>query len=271
MYRLEREEFVRYPYVALWALLAFQAGFLNAIGFLTCGRYVSHVTGVGTQVGVALGEQDGWFALELLGFPFFFILGAFLSGFFISARIERRLRPHYGFVTFLLPVAILILMLGGAHGYFGPFGEQLIRARDFVLLYSLSFVCGLQNGCFAALTRGQIRTTHLTGISTDIGTDFARLWFGGLEGAERRLTRKVNVSRIATFFSFAVGSVGAVHLGGAWGYWSLVVPLLTALMAWFVIQAISHTLDLRSRSADQPPASQILAKYSEHGPQNHPA
>ena len=104
MYRLEREEFIETPYVSLWSLLGFQAGFVNAFGFLACGRYVSHVTGFGTQIGVAFAERQPLIGLELLGFPVSFILGAFFSGFHTSARLERDLRPRYDLITLLLPL-----------------------------------------------------------------------------------------------------------------------------------------------------------------------
>ncbi len=263
MYRLEREEFVKTPYVTLWSTLGFQAGFLNAFGFLACGRYISHVTGVGTQMGMAMAESRPWFALELLGFPFFFILGAFSSGVVTSARIERGLKPHYHRITLLLPAVLLGLLIAGWAGSFGPFGEDLMQPRDFVLLYLLSFVCGMQNGCFATLTKGQIRTTHLTGISTDIGTDLARLWFGKLKGEELALTRRTNFSRIATFASFAVGSIVSVHMSQSLGFGALVIPLGTSLVTAFVVRMISHALDLRMRGvqasnpADHDPRIQL--------------
>lgn len=245
MYRLEREEFVQPQYVSLWSTLGFQAGFINAFGFLACGRYVSHVTGVGTQIGVALAEQRLLFALELVGFPLFFIVGSFCSAFLTSARIERGLKPRFDVVTALLPLFLLLLVSLGGAGVFGNFGEQLILARDFFLLFSLSFVCGMQNGCFATLTKGQIRTTHLTGISTDIGTDLARLWFGQLNGTEMELTRKTNFSRIATFASFASGSIVSVLVSNKLQYQALAVPLLTSTIAFIAVRVISKQLDAR--------------------------
>jgi uncharacterized membrane protein YoaK (UPF0700 family) len=245
MYRLEREDFVRTPYISLWSTLGFQAGFLNAFGFLACGRYISHVTGMGTQVGVALAEQRPWFALELIGFPTFFIAGAFLSGLMTSARIEQGKKPSYGTITFLLPALITVILVAGRAGVFGPFGEELSRTRDFALLYLLSFVCGLQNGCFATLTKGQIRTTHLTGISTDIGTDLARLWFGNLKPQEHDLTRRTNFSRLSTFICFALGSVVSVMVTQRIGYSALSVPLATSMGAALVVQKMSRLLDLK--------------------------
>ncbi|MGE4231711.1 MAG: YoaK family protein [Bacteriovoracia bacterium] len=243
MYRLEREEFVRFPFVFLWILLAFQAGFINAFGFLACGRYVSHVTGFGTQIGVALAQKKPFFALELVGFPVFFILGSFVSGLITAARIESGRRPRFDLVTVILPVLILLLFILGHRGAFGPFGEDLIQARDFFLLFLLSFICGMQNSCFAVLTKGQIRTTHLTGISTDIGTDLARTFFGNLGPIELELTKRTNTSRIVTFVFFAIGSVFSVHVSQYLEHLALVVPLLTSLIVLVGVQMISRKLD----------------------------
>ena len=49
----------------LWLSLAFQGGFMNAGGFLACHRFVSHVTGYGTHVGVALGREEYLGAFEM--------------------------------------------------------------------------------------------------------------------------------------------------------------------------------------------------------------
>jgi len=229
MHRLEREEFLSDPFILLWSILGFQAGFINSFGFLACGRYVSHVTGVGTQIGIAVGESNHWLALELLGFPLSFMLGAFFSGVFTSARLERSLKPRYDLMTLFLPLIILAVGILGWKGMFGDFGEALREPRDFILLFSLSFACGLQNGCFATLTKGQIRTTHLTGISTDIGTDFARLICGKLSGAEKRLVIRANISRIATFVSFSSGSILSVLATEHVHYAALIIPFFTAL------------------------------------------
>lgn len=245
MYRLEREDFVKPRYMYLWALLAFQAGYLNAFGFLACGRYISHVTGVGTQLGVSIAESKFLLMLELMGFPAFFILGSFLSGVLTIAGIEQGSRPRYDIVTRLLPVLILALLLLGVAGSFGPFGEQLVLPRDVALLYLLSMICGMQNGCFATLTRGQIRTTHLTGISTDIGTDLSRLWFGKLQGKELELTRLTNLTRFKTVIAFSLGSIASVLVSQRMEYGSLIVPLLTSVGVVFAVQAISRELDQR--------------------------
>jgi uncharacterized membrane protein YoaK (UPF0700 family) len=53
----------------LWCLLAFQAGFINAGGFIACHRFVSHVTGYGTHVGLSFSQEGFWLALEMMVAP----------------------------------------------------------------------------------------------------------------------------------------------------------------------------------------------------------
>lgn len=60
-------------YVWVWLLAAFKAGFINSAGFLATGNFVSHVTGFGTQVGIALGHHDFFFGSELLIIPVAYI------------------------------------------------------------------------------------------------------------------------------------------------------------------------------------------------------
>ena len=245
MYRLEREEILKFPFIGLWALLGFQAGFINSFGFLACGRFVSHVTGFGTQIGMAIGENQWWLAIELLGFPLSFILGAFFSGLFTSAKIEQGFRPRYDLITFFLPLIIALVWISGWLGLFGDFGEALRETRDFILLFSLSFACGVQNGCFATMTRGQIRTTHLTGISTDIGTDLARFYFGKLSRTERNLVLRANVSRIATFVFFALGSILSVLATQHMQYAALIFPMFCSLFVYMVVMKISSEMNIK--------------------------
>jgi uncharacterized membrane protein YoaK (UPF0700 family) len=227
-----KDKTLKTKYLPLWATLAFQAGFINSFGFLACGRFVSHVTGFGTQVGLALGEGKWTFALEMFGTPFFFILGAFISGLYTSARQAKNLHPQYERVSATLPLILLALLIGGTQGWFGPFGEDLLYLHDFVLLFSLSFACGLQNACFTTLTGGFIRTTHLTGLSTDLGIDLSRGIYGDVSKAERSMLRRSNIARIVTFLAFAAGSIVSIKLSEDYHYFSLGVPLATSLLVF---------------------------------------
>ena len=235
MHRLEREDFLRSRFIWLWALMGFQAGFINSFGFLACGRYVSHVTGFGTQIGLASGRGEWGLALEMLGAPLSFIFGSFLSSCITVVKLDRGEQPRFDLITLFIPISILLLAGFGELGYFGQFGTAEPENMHFMLLFFLSLGCGMQNGCFATLTKGQIRTTHMTGIATDLGTDLARSWFGKLDSSEARLVKRTNITRISTFISFAAGAILSVSVTEDLEYLSLLIPVVSSGMAYFYV------------------------------------
>ena len=245
MYRLEREDFLRSKYIVLWSVLGFQAGFINSFAFLVGGRYVSHVTGFGTQVGFALGKDEYLFSAEFLLIPVFFIFGSFLSGLVTSARIERNLKPHYDYLMLSKPLIIFVLMILAYMGIFGDFNDPVINIEKAFFSLFLASLCGLQNGCFSTMTKGQIRTTHLTGISTDLGTDLARRFFGNLSNSEKRYVNRINFCRVSTVLSFAVGAVASALFSSSLGYAALMVPAVLSIGIYYAVSKISRNIDLR--------------------------
>src|SRR4051812_35147259 len=81
-----------------WFLLSFNAGCINAGGFMATGRFVSHVTGFATLFGVDLVNQQLEGAMGILSVPIFFLLGAFLAGLLIDRPILRKKKPHFDYV-----------------------------------------------------------------------------------------------------------------------------------------------------------------------------
>ncbi len=128
--------------------------------------------------------------------------------------------------------AILVLYstitAAGVFGFFGPFGEELLYGRDFLLMSLLCFICGLQNACFSSLTRGQIRTTHLTGIMTDIGIAFVKIFYLPPKGREVTVLRRLNYVRMLTVLSFSLGATVSALMFGRLGYVAFAVLVLTS-------------------------------------------
>jgi uncharacterized membrane protein YoaK (UPF0700 family) len=228
MYRLEAKDYVSNKYIGLWGLAAFQAGFINSLGFLACQRLVSHVTGFSTHVGISIGDNNYLYALELFTAPIFFVLGAWFNGFLTVSNESKNMHPRYDLVLFIYPILLTVIMSLGLLGVFGPFGGNLSFQQDFLLLNTLTFLCGMQNACFATLTKGQIRTTHLTGLSTDFGTDLSLILNGSLKLEERILLVRKNWMRFITFTSFSLGAVLSAILDNKMGYLSFLIPILTS-------------------------------------------
>jgi uncharacterized membrane protein YoaK (UPF0700 family) len=234
MYRLEVQDYVKSKWMNLWGLAAFQAGFINSLGFLACQRFVSHVTGFSTNVGISLGDGNYLYALELFVVPLFFLFGAWLNGYLTVSRISKNLIPRYDIISLIIPSILLILMSFGLAGYFGPFGKTLSFSQDFILLNSLTFICGIQNACFSTLTKGHIRTTHLTGLTTDFGTDLSLVISGSLPPEERELAIKKNWMRLITFASFSLGALFSALVDREIEYLSFLVPIATSLTFAYV-------------------------------------
>lgn len=263
MYRLEPADYVKNRFISLWGLLAFQAGFINSLGFLACQRFVSHVTGFGTHVGISVGEGQFRYALELFSAPISFIFGAWFSAYLTVARKSRGETPRYDMVTLIIPIVIFVLMILGVYGHFGAFGEKLTFTQDVFLLNTLTFLCGMQNGCFATLTKGQIRTTHLTGISTDLGTDLALTFNGQLPAEERQLAIRRNIMRIITFSAFSVGALISALVDAKLEYWSFLVPLLTSITVAGVFFKVQREVNLTEQQRDVPVSGLNQATVSQ--------
>ena len=158
-----------------WCLLSFNGGCINAGGFLATGRFVSHVTGFATLFGVDAVDKEMASALGLLAVPCFFLAGSFLAGLLIDRPIYQGRKPHFDYVMGLSALFLSLSVVGGEFAIFGIFGGRFGQPSDYVLLSLLCLACGLQNGAITSSSGGTIRTTHLTGLTTDLGLGLARL------------------------------------------------------------------------------------------------
>lgn len=214
--------------VLIWSALAFQAGMLNIGGFMACHRFVSHVTGFATFFGHEMSRRHFVEALGMLSVPLFFLLGAILSGILVDSRIRADQRPRYVASFGLIFGLIMAIFVGGVRGAFGPFGEPLVLARDYFLLALLCLVCGLQNGTISIVSRSIVRTTHLTGITTDLGLGLVRVFNRSkLISYDSHEARWIWI-RVSIIFSFCAGSVMGGFGFSEWGYFGFILPLMTA-------------------------------------------
>lgn len=155
----------------LGGLLAFVAGAINAGGFLAVQRYTSHMTGVVSAIADDL--VLGHMALVVTGVASlgFFVSGAAATALMINWARRRGLHSEFAFPV-LVEAGLLLV--------FGVLGANLNRlielfAPTTVLL--LCFIMGLQNAVITKLSHAEIRTTHMTGVITDVGIELGRLMY----------------------------------------------------------------------------------------------
>jgi uncharacterized membrane protein YoaK (UPF0700 family) len=233
-------DFLKGKTVILWLMLAFHAGYLNAGGFLSSHLFVSHMTGMVSSIGMNTAEL--LLTLEAAVAPILFIFGSAVAGILIDRDTAKE-----SVLFILLGVAIMIVLnvaalIGGVTGFFGTFGEPLMLQRDFILLFILTFMCGLQNGLFTSLTAGAIRSTHITGTATDLGLGLIKQW-NQSQGHERLVDKKKNWLRLGLILAFTSGSMTAAIIFNRFEYWgfagSVVLSLGILSMCYEIVEGFS--------------------------------
>jgi uncharacterized membrane protein YoaK (UPF0700 family) len=222
--------------------LAFVAGAANAGGFLAVGQYTSHMSGIVSALAdnLAIGET----LLVVAGLS---ALAAFLCGAATSAMLinwGRRRQAHSEYAMPLLLEAALLLC-------FGLLGSNLEHHRVMFMPATvglLCFVMGLQNAIITKISKAEIRTTHVTGIVTDIGIELGKLFYWNL-GEARDGVEKVRADRgRLRLLASLLGMFLAGALAGAFGFkhagFVATVPLATILVALAVVPVLD---DLRGK------------------------
>ena len=210
-----------------WMLLALAAGSVNAGAFVACERFVSHVTGVVSRIGL---DGGAWaLVLEYTLVLVCFIGGAMTSVLAIQARVLRGKRPLYALPLFTVAAILAGVGIAGHMGAFGSMGGQVEEVTDFAFLCVLAFAMGLMNASVATSTALSVRTTHMTGPATDFGVHLATAWL--TTGEERKSALRLAALRGGTVVSFCLGAVLMVPTMRDLGYLAFAVPALLVLIA----------------------------------------
>lgn len=213
----------------IWLSLAFQAGSINAGALLACHKFVSHTTGFATVFGSEVGQGRWMTGLSILSIPIFFLIGTMIAAFFIDRRIQKDLRPLYPVVMGLLFSLLLWVTSAGVEGYFGVFGADLDLTTDYAMLAALAMACGLQNATITSSFGAIVRTTHLTGLTTDLGIGLMRV----LTRSHRLNTRsneiRANTMRLGIIMAFSMGAFISTLFYIQLQYLGFMVPTVIAL------------------------------------------
>lgn len=222
--------------------LAFVAGAANAGGFLAVGQYTSHMSGVVSSMAdnFALGEIG--LASAGLASLISFLCGAATSAVMINWGRRHALRSLYA-MPLMLEAALLLIF-----GFLGSNleGHRVLFVPATVAL--LCFVMGLQNAMITKISKAEIRTTHVTGLVTDIGIELGKLAYWN---RTRRHEHPVRADRqrlallasllTAFFCGGLAGALGFKHMG-----FVSTVPLATLLVALAAVPLMDDMLGQRS-------------------------
>jgi uncharacterized membrane protein YoaK (UPF0700 family) len=151
-------------------LLSFVAGTVNITGVLALKTLTTNVTGHFAYFAEEISEQNFSNAITFFVFTIFFLLGSFSSN-FITEIYSKKI-PNLGHV---IPIAIEIVLLCLV-GFFGK-PDDLSTFEGKWIAYTLLFSMGIQNSLVTKISQSTVRTTHLTGLFTDLGIELSQLFF----------------------------------------------------------------------------------------------
>ena len=222
--------------------LAFIAGAANAGGYVAVKQYTSHMSGIVSAMADATAVQDlEWLATgasALLAF----LAGAACTAILVNWGRRRDLNSEY---------ALPMMVEAGLLLCFGLTGANLERHEWFVLPATVALLCftmGLQNAIITKISQAEIRTTHLTGMVTDIGIELGKaMYWNRKSGDSERAAVQADMDKlwlltslVGLFFIGGVaGAIGFKHVG-----FIATVPLAAVLLMLAVVPVVD---DLRER------------------------
>ncbi|MDB5967111.1 MAG: hypothetical protein JWQ72_3611, partial [Polaromonas sp.] len=160
-----------------------------------------------------------------------FISGAAVTAVLVNGARQHHLRSEYALPLMLEAVLLLLFgLMGATLGHQTPFAVPLT-----VLV--LAFTMGLQNALVSKISSSQIRTTHMTGVITDLGMELGKMAYWNrapaamAAGGHRVAANRVKLRLLATLLGMfvaggIVGAAGFKYVGFIW-----VVPLAVMLLA----------------------------------------
>ncbi|WP_460973887.1 YoaK family protein, partial [Spirosoma migulaei] len=142
------------------SLLSFVAGLVNVAGFFAVQRLTTNVTGHFAFFMDEVFKLNFWQGFIYFLYIFFFFLGSFCSNLLIE--IISRHDDHYIYVFPTLIESLILFIIG-------LWGHDLVSNNPDIITCSLLFAMGLQNSLVTSISSARVRTTHLTGLFTDLG------------------------------------------------------------------------------------------------------
>lgn len=214
--------------------LAFVAGAANAGGFLAVRQYTSHMSGIVSAMAdnLALGRISLVFAG--LSAVFSFVVGSASTAMLVRWARERDFESEYALPLFVESCMLLI---------FGLTGRAFEGRRVLGTVMLLCFTMGLQNAILTKVSDAVIRTTHLTGMLTDVGIKLGRMFYAVFH--REAMTTTVELSKLWLLTSlitlFFIGGVTGA-LGFKQAGFLFTLPLSAILLFLALVPMVDDVL-----------------------------
>ncbi len=224
------------------SLFSFVAGMVNVSGFVAVQRLTTNVTGHFAFFVDEVFKLNFWQAFVFFSYTFFFFFGSFLSG-LITEYMSRR-SERYIFVFPILIECLLLLSVGLLMPRYIPINTEVVAC-------CLLMAMGIQNSLVTTLSNAIIRTTHLTGLFTDLGLELSQLFFYKEAADRTKLISSIKLRFTIISFFF----LGGVFCGVVYSYVQLYSLVIAGglLIAGIIYDTVRYNILLLKRRLQQLP------------------
>ncbi len=204
-------------------LLCLNAGFINAAGFIAFSVLTTNVTGHAALLAVDIARGNIRSARMVALWLLLFLAGAFFSSLYI-AKAGRDKRYAYTVpIIFIIGILLFVSLFGEGYNHTLPETEYFAG--------SLLFAMGMQNAMVSVISGSVVRTTHLTGMFTDLGIDI-----GTTVAAPRKMNPVIKrriVLRLTIILSFLSGGLTGGMVFLRYGFSAFYAPVGLLLVTLF--------------------------------------
>jgi len=183
------------------SLLSFVAGIVNVAGFLSVAKLTTNITG---HFAFFIDEAFKLNAFQTI--LYFVFIVAFFSGSFTSGLLIEIFSRKSSRFVFIVPIILESFILTST----GLLTKSFIDNSENLIATILLFTMGLQNSLVTKISNATVRTTHLTGLFTDLGIELSQLFFYTEIEQKQKLYKSIKLRLTIISFFFLGGLLAGI-------------------------------------------------------------
>ncbi len=214
--------------IKLGTLSAFSAGMVNIGSLLLFLSFSSNITGHYAILASEIVKGNLYQIAVVFSWIFLFFFGGFVSNLSVIHLHKNTYLAH------AIPLMLEMLCLIGVGVYGESFYSETLYETELLMAITL-FAMGLQNGLTASISNFAIKTTHLTGITTDLG-----ILFSMFTKKEFRQNKQLRERASLLLFIVSFYLVGALAAGFTYSFLGFrVFYLVSVVLAVIIVYDLS--------------------------------
>ncbi|RYY07064.1 MAG: DUF1275 domain-containing protein [Sphingobacteriaceae bacterium] len=203
MLRKAKEERSLKDNLMLASSTALVAGMTNVAGVIAFLSFTSNITGHVAMLAQKIVNKEHHDVMVFTLWLLMFLLGAFMANFITKSYSKKgSYRAHA--VPIFLEVIIMFIVAIYGHNYYTE--TQLERE---LIIGTMLFSMGLQNGLVSTISGGLVKTTHLTGLFTDLGGELSE-YIHAEKGKKDPIKQRLMIRFTILGFYLAGGIIGGI-------------------------------------------------------------